>query len=138
MKNLLFCTLVIFISALVINPVFAQSDEAKIDIYSNKTIYNPWNEVVISVKVDNKSSEDVKMFAAVLYQGAFYFYSTWDLNPFAESHATQVSAGTVWDNPILRIPFFIKAKGTFTFYAAITDMDKVNILGIDSVTITIN
>jgi len=109
----------------------------EVDIYANKTNIGATDPVIISVKVDNKSNSTVDMYAAVMHNGALYFYPTWDLNPTAEAHKTAVAANTIWDNPILWVPFFIKKSGTFTFYAAIAEGGTFEILQVDGVTVNI-
>jgi outer membrane protein assembly factor BamB len=108
----------------------------EVDIYANKATYSADDQVTISVKVDNGSGQDIDLYAAVFYQGALYLYPDWS-GALSSEHIINISASSVWDNTILTVPFFIKAQGTYTFYAGIAEKGTLNFLGFDSVTIVI-
>ena len=106
---------------------------AEVDIYSNNSTFIPGDTIRINVKVDNSNYDNVDMYAAIPLRGMFFWYPEWGNIP----QPTLINSG-IWDEVIANIPLSQESPvGTYTFYAAITDYDTINVLGIDSVTITI-
>ena len=89
---------------------------------------------MINVKVENTKEVHIDMYAAIILGGKLYWYPVWDINP----HSTEIEPGT-YDEKIVEIPVSdLIPAGYYTFFAAVTEHETINIFEIDSVTIKIN
>lgn len=105
-----------------------------IDIYSNGRAFVFGDTIDIGVKVENNSHSIIDMYTALPLGEIFYFYPMWITIP----QPTLINPG-LWEKSIAVIPlnFDNLPYGTYTFYAAITEHDTYNIIGLDLVTIRI-
>ncbi|MBU1626106.1 hypothetical protein KKB18_01950 [bacterium] len=104
-----------------------------VDIYANENTFTSGDTINISIKVDNTSGGLIDMYAALPIGNLIFWYPVWDETPYA----TEIAIDT-WDQVIANIPVISSIpSGNYTFYAAITVHDEINIIGLDSVTITI-
>jgi len=71
------------------------------------------------------------MYAALLVGDTFLFYPVWDKTP----HSKELGTNS-WEDEILNIQYTTAIpKGSYSFYAVITDHNTINIIGLDSVTV---
>ena len=114
--------------------------EPEIEITSNQKRYNKGDPLKIDVQVNNKSNEIIDMYAAVPLldpKGSikYYFYPDWNKEP----HASMVDPGKTMSFTILDYKSLMhNAPAKFTFYAAITEHNTLNVIDLDSVTISLN
>jgi hypothetical protein len=74
------------------------------------------------------------MYAAIYLYDKFYWYPVWDDTP----HPTSIAPGPL-ETGIFSVTLDENRPiGKYTFYAAITEHQTINILDLDSVVITIN
>jgi hypothetical protein len=116
----------------VINGTFtitAPQGTKTVDIYSNGSVFRANDTLRIGVKVINSSEDVLNMYAALMVGNNLFFYPQWNKTP----HATQINPG-IWDEPIAVIPMPQNPPvGTYNFVSAITDLQTVQVFGVDSV-----
>ena len=116
-----------------LTPTITPTPAYQIDIYANGSSFTSGETIFINVKVDKTSENIVDMYAAILLGETFYWYPVWDMTP----HPTVISRN-IREFLIAEIPLEEdRPLGTYNFYAAITEHDTYNVLGIDAVSITI-
>jgi len=104
------------------------------DLFANGSSFDKGDTINISVKVENNTFNPIDMYTAIPLSDTLYWYPIWDEIP----HPTRVTPG-LWVIPIAAIQVNDSIpNGTYTFYAAITKHDSYDLLGFDSVEITIN
>jgi len=107
--------------------------DSTVDISANGSSFTSGDTIIISVRVDNNTTGIIDMYAAIPLNGLFYWYPVWNNTP----HANEMSIGTN-NVPIAEIPISeSRPIGSYTFYSAITEHNTINLLGLDSITITI-
>jgi hypothetical protein len=107
--------------------------DSMVDIYSVKSEFTAGDTININVKVENNGSMPIDMYSAIPIGVNFYWYPLWDVSP----HQNVMIPGTNDENIVSLNLNSDRPLGTFTFYAAITEHGTINIIGIDSITITI-
>ena len=115
-----------------VSSLIQESDTPKVNIYANQRTYEPGEVVEISVDVDNPARGTVKMYTAAYIGGEFYWHPTWTDIPFG----TKISPGN-WNEVILDIPAVLVSPGTYRFYSALITTYGFDLLGMDSVSITV-
>ena len=103
-----------------------------VDIYANKSLLGHGDTLEIFVKVENPDYKLIDMYAAFPMGELFYWYPVWDNIP----HPTEIGKGT-WERKIIIQYLSFPPAGKYTYYAAITEHNTINIIGLDSVTVTV-
>jgi hypothetical protein len=112
------------------------SSAARIDIRSKAKWLSVNDSLKVEVVVDNYSSNNIDMYAALAYNGSFYWYPLWNEIP----NPTVIDSETTWSDTIVSVTITKEIKEAieeFRFYAAVTEHETYNIVDLDSVYIKI-
>jgi len=107
--------------------VLVLTGEPTVSIFTEGNLETPGDVLDIGVKAINTKTEILDLYIAIEHRGVFYFYPEWRYNPTP----IQLLTGT-WKETVLSIPYILRPTGNINVYAAISVMNTVNFLELDS------
>jgi len=103
-----------------------------VDIYTEGYLFFKDDVLDVKVRIENTKYDLVDLYVACQIGGNLYWYPAWSDIPSATG-----IFGTEWEETILSITYDPALKGSYPFYAAITESGTTNVLGFDYVSVNV-